>query len=140
MPDEKNDFKSFYANKPNLVMGNRAGHPHYGGMEGEEVVRLPGLPGSRFDSTDVLVKDIPRHVSVQLERSLADEGFYGAKPHLVLAHLCGALQGAGVFDEKTSARLGRLVDEFSQTPEAEQKQFFHQRIRPFVNSLKRQAR
>lgn len=140
MPDE-NNVKDFYKSPPDAGIGiSEDGRPQYGGMEGVEVVRLPGLPGSRFDSEDVRVQDIPRHVSVRIERAIEDEGFYGAKPHLVLSHLAGALQGADILDGKASARLDQLVGEFALTPEADQKKFFAKEIKPLLASLRPQKR
>lgn len=131
--------ENFYAQKPDPGLTGREGRIEYSNMIGEglESLTLPAPEWERKagrEKETILAKNFSGHVSRRVERAIADEGFYGTAPDVVLSWYAGVAEGLGLADRRTADQFNELSAGLAKADD--RAAYFKEQVQPFLASMR----
>src|SRR5271157_684188 len=127
-------------NKENALQGmsvDRGGWSYDDASEtGHVEIELPSLPGSYTPTERLHVREFGVHVAGKIESFMNQPGYLsapGQNAAQVFKHYTAVARGANLMDGAALGRMEALAKEFEAEPE--QREYFSQVVKPYLNTL-----
>jgi len=108
---------------------------------GRVEVELPSLPGSPRPTEMLHARDFGGHVAGKIEASLKGNPYKSGpqqNPAQTFNHYIAVAKGSQLMHPDVISRMDKMGKQFDKA--ADQRDFFNQTIRPYLNSLRPQRR
>lgn len=110
-------------------------------QSGHIEVELPSLPGSPRPTEQLLARDFGGHVASKIEASFLGNPYKSGpkqNPVQTLNHYVAVARGSKLVDNGSIDRMEALARQLDKA--SNQREFFSQVVRPYLNSLKPERR